>query len=354
MTSIYLIGASLLTPLGADPVTVTAAMDAGISGYQYCEILGEGDEPLQFSPVPEEALKVRLAATLPGLSPPQIRLLKLATFALADIAPQLPEAPVPLFLAGPEPYYYPPMLTPLFTQHLMKSAGVTLDTRSSRTITTGRAGAIQAIEIAFRYFEATGAPYALVGGVDTFYNPRTLDILDNQKRLAGKGFDGFVPGEGAAFMLLASPSAPEAASRQSLLRLHRSAVVHEPGHLLGSAPYTAEALASACAAAMANAQAHGAHINDAGARISTIYSSENGEMHYNKELTVATLRNQDRLSKNRTIIRPAEFLGDLGAAFAPVAITLASAAAAPTKGLNSLVCASSDGGPRGAICLSPV
>src|SRR5690625_6308259 len=93
MTSIYLAGATLLTPLGADPMTVRAAMEAGLSGYQYCNLLGEGEPPIQFSPVPDEALKVRIPAQLPGFSPPQIRLLKLPTFALADIAPQLPAAP---------------------------------------------------------------------------------------------------------------------------------------------------------------------------------------------------------------------------------------------------------------------
>src|SRR5690625_7998538 len=74
MTSIYLAGATLLTPLGADPMTVRAAMEAGLSGYQYCNLLGEGEPPIQFSPVPDEALKVRIPAQLPGFSPPQIRL----------------------------------------------------------------------------------------------------------------------------------------------------------------------------------------------------------------------------------------------------------------------------------------
>lgn len=349
MTSIYLAGATLLTPLGADPMTVRAAMEAGLSGYQYCDLLGEDEPTVQFSPVPEEALKVRVPAQLPGFSPPQIRLLKLATFALADIAPQLPEAPLPLFLAGPEPYYQPGTLAPLLTRHLAKAAGVHLDIASSRTITTGRAGVIEAIEIAFKYFEATGAPYALVGGIDTFYDLRTLDILGKQKRLAGMGFEGLVPGEGAAFLLLASETAPNAAINRNLRRLHRPVVVREPGHLLGNALYTAEALATAWTSAIANA-----HSAEPKELIGTVYSSDTGEMHYNKELTVATLRNQQRLCPSRKIIRPAEFLGDLGAAFGAVAIALASVDASQNQGHNSLVCASSDGGPRGAICLSPV
>ena len=68
-------------------------------------------------------------------------------------------------------------------------------------------------------------------------------------------FDGFVPGEGAAFLLLTSAHAPEAIRNKSLLKLHEPATVHEPGHLLSEAPYTAEALASAFQQAMATTDA---------------------------------------------------------------------------------------------------
>jgi len=183
----------------------------------------------------------------------------------------------------------------------------------------------------------------LVGGIDSFYDLRTLGILQKNRRLSGSdSFDGFVPGEGAAFLLLTSPHAPAAVRNKSAIRLHEPAIVDEPGHLLGKAPYTAEALANAFQQAMTATDMP----------IDTIYSSENGEMHYTRELSVATLRQQHRLHANRKIHRPAAFFGDLGAAFAPVAMGLASASIQKDPERATLVYAASDGGPRGAICLT--
>lgn len=345
MKELYLCGLSMLTPLGADPLMVKTAIDAGINSYQECNILGSDEPPITFSPVPDGALKMRIPAVLPGMSPAQIRLLHLASFALADLEPQLPKIPLPLFLAGPEPYYQPSGVNPTFIKHLVKSTGVDIDFASSRYIATGRSGVIEAIDIAFKYFAATGAEYALVGGIDSFYDIRTLGILEENKRLLGSnGFDGFVPSEAAAFLLIASASAPESVRKNSLLKLYQPAIVRESGHLLGSTPYTAEALAAACKRAIAVVDTP----------IDTLYSCENGEMHYTKELTVATVRNHHNLIPSRKIHRPAECFGDIGAAFSAVAIGLASVDLRTHGNFATLVCASSDGGPRGAICLSSV
>lgn len=339
MKNTYLCGLSMLTPLGASPEMVAAAMNAGINSYQECDLLGDDEPTIKFSPVPPKALNVRIPNQLPGMSPPQIRLLKLATFALADIASQLPSEPIPLFLAGPEPYYPQIGITQTFIKHLVNSTGVNLDFNNSRYIATGRSGVIEAIDTAFTFFTESGAHYALVGGIDSFYDLRTIGILSEKRRIAGDdSFDGFVPSEAASFLLIASANAPESVRDNSLLRLYQPAMTYESGHLLSDAPYTAEALAHAVRAATGK-------IN---APIDTVYASENGEMHYTKELTLARLRNQHALDTNVSVVRPAEHFGDIGAAFAAVAIGLATVKPQAT----TLICASSDGGSRGAICVS--
>jgi hypothetical protein len=77
-------------------------------------------------------------------------------------------------------------------------------------------------------------------------------------------------------------------------------------------------------------------------------------MHYTKELTVATMRIQHSLLPTRHIYRPAECFGDIGAAFGAVAIGLARVGIKKSGGASTLICASSDSGPRGAICVSAV
>lgn len=339
MKHLHLCALSLLTPLGATPDMLKAAMDAGISSYQECDLLGDDEPTIRFSPIPSGALKIRTPDQLPGMSPPQIRLLKFATFALVDISTRLPRTSIPLFLAGPEPYYPQIGINHTFIKHLVTSTGVNLDFGNSRYIATGRSGVLTAIDTAFKFLKASNAPYALIGGADSFYDLRTIGILAEKGRLAGSdSFDGFVPGEAAAFLLLASPDAPEAANRGPLLKLHQPAIAHEPGHLLGNAPYTAEVLARVMSEATATVETP----------INRLYTSENGEMHYTKEVSVAMLRNQHKLCSNNKIIRTAEYMGDLGAASAAVAIALASVEPYTT----TLICASSDGGPRGAICLT--
>ncbi|RYY74919.1 MAG: hypothetical protein EOO52_11410 [Gammaproteobacteria bacterium] len=345
MKEVYLCGLSMLTPLGADARAVKAAIDSGMSSYQECDVLGADEPSIKFSPVPDGALKIRLPNSLPGLSVPQIRLLQIASFALADIATQLPAQHLPLFLAGPEPYYQQIGVNQKFIQNLVIASGVNIDHANSRYIATGRSGVIEAIATAFKYFQSTGAHYALVGGIDSFYDIRTIGILEERKRLLGSNsVDGFVPGEGAGFLLLASPFAPESIRQNSSLKLHQPVLVREPGHLLESAPYTAEALSTACKNA----------ISGAVSRVGVLYSSENGEMHYTKELSIATIRNQHNLLPTRQIYRPAECFGDLGAAFGAVAIGLASVDIKKSGGATTLICASSDGGPRGAICVSAI
>lgn len=339
MKNIYLCELSLLTPLGASAEMLKAAIDAGLNTYQECDLLGEEERSIKFSPIPSGALNVRTAKQFPGMTPSQIRLLKFATFALADLAPRLPTEAMPFFLAGPEPYYPQIGINQIFIKHLVAATGVSFDFSNSRYISTGRSGVITAIDTAYKYFAASGANYALVGGIDSFYDTRTLGILADKKRLAGSdSFDGFVPSESAVFLLLASPSAPDTVLKNSRLTLHQPAIMHEQGHLLGSAPYSAETLASAVATATTTIETP----------IDTVYTSENGEMHYTKEVTLAMLRNKQKFSENCKIIRPAEYIGDTGAASAAIAISLATLSPHRT----TLVCASSDGGPRGAICLT--
>lgn len=342
MNEIYVCDASLLTPIGAMPAMIRAAVDAGLNSYQLCNLPGTEEQTLTFSAVPDTALDVRIPPLLPGMSPPQIRLLKLASFALLDLKPRLPDSSLPLFLAGPESYYQGCGVNQAFISNLVKATGVQLDYTHSRYFAKGRAGFMAALDAAFNYFHTTGTDYALIGGIDSFYDLRTLGILHEQNRLAGDDIaDGFVPGEAASFLLVASPQTKQRLQKRPLLKLHKPALENESGHLLGSLPYRAQALAPAVTNALKNSEG----------TVSRIFSSENGESHYASEISLARLRNHQRLITDCPIYRPAECFGDLGAAFPLVAIGLASVDMHTRSGIT-LVTASSDGGLRGAVALS--
>ena len=348
MSVLHVCELSVITPLGAVPQMIKAAVDAGLNSYQRCSLPGSNEGDLTFSPVPDAALRVPLPAMLPGLSPPQIRLLRLATFALLDLRPNLPGGTLPLFLAGPDTYYPGCGVNPAFINNLLKATGITLDFQHSRYLGKGRAGFMEALDCAFRYVEATGADYALVGGIDCFYDLRTLGILAEQQRVTSEDVaDGFVPGEGAGFLLVAAPHVLPSMPHRPWLTIHRPALTFEPGHMMGNQPYRAQALAPAARKAIANAG------SAARRQVTRIISAENGEAHYTSEVSLMTIRNQHQLVADLPILRLAEHFGDLGAAFSLAAIALASVDMHTQTGIT-LVTAGSDSGLRGALALSAI
>ncbi len=288
--------------------------------------------------VPDAVLKLPLRAPFPGMSPPHIRLLKMAAFALSELAPRLPVGQLPLFLAGPEPYYAENRVSSTFIRHLVDATGVRLDYRNSRYFAEGRAGGIKAVAAAMDRLAQGDLTCVLVGGIDTFYDVRTISALKKQWRLLGDAsIGGMVPGEGAGFLLLTTQSE----NSRSHLALSPPCFGFEQGHLFGQHAYTADALAGVIQQAVA----------EMASPVTTLYSSNNGEYHYQRELTVARLRLKASRVREYRLHHLAEHVGDLGAASAIVALALA--ASEPNPQGASLVCASSDSGPRAAVAISP-
>ncbi|WP_347329813.1 beta-ketoacyl synthase N-terminal-like domain-containing protein [Marinimicrobium locisalis] len=326
---------SFVTPLGAHPAMLASAIAAGMSGFQHSDLFGE-QTPVTFAPVPQAVLDVPLKAPFPGMSPPHIRLLKIAAFALADLTPRLPDTSVPLLLAGPEQYYPQNRVSPPFIQHLINATGLKLDRRNSRYFAEGRAGGLRALGAAMELLAQGDVPYVLVGGIDTFCDARTLSGLKKQWRLLGDAsIGGMVPGEGAGFLLLKASGPSEANVGQFVLAPPQFGF--EQGHLFSSQPYTAETLANVLRQAVKTLATPAA----------SLYSSENGEHHYQRELTLARLRHKGAFTPDHKLVRLAEHVGDLGAAFAPVALALAASEPEPSG--PTVVCASSDSGPRAVV-----
>lgn len=254
-------------------------------------------------------------------------------------------------LAGPEPYLEASTLAPHFIELLGAHTGVSIDLRSSRVIHTGRAGGIDVIDTACKYFASTDQPYALIGGVDSFYDRDLMQYLDRDARLLKySALDGFVPGEGAGFLLLIAPDAPASLRQSALATLSAPGITHEKSHRQSKSFSRTESLASAWTQTIFPSQAP----------IDSIVSSENGERYYAQESQVALTRHQHRLANPYRLYRPAEYFGDVGAAFGPVAIGLACAMAKEKAEANrqinslstSLVYSASDSSLRAALCVT--
>lgn len=103
---------------------------------------------------------------------------------------------------------------------------------------------MHAVEAAHKYL-AEGGDYVLIGGVDTYLDLKLLSRLDAEDRLVLNGAkDGFFPGEGAAFLLLASERV-KAELPAPRIHLARPGFAEEKGHRYNGDPYLGEGLAAA-------------------------------------------------------------------------------------------------------------
>lgn len=337
---LYLAGTGIMTCVGETSEQSLAAIKAGISTYAESPVLGKDHDYLTMALIPDDALPpLEKPVALQAVSPLQQRLLRLATKPLLECLNAVPGGEsIPLFLALPEAQ---PGLRPFpaasFIKYLIAQSGAkNINAAASRTVSTGRAGGLQVLDLAFRYLEATGEQYVVVGGVDSFLDLYNLTILDHQNRIKSEfSMEGFVPGEAGAFTLLSSVRPAKADS----IAIYYPALADELGHRYSDQPYTGDGLAQAMRSAIKNGP---------GGPIKKIYSSLNGEHFGAKEYGVASIRNSASFTENVVLEHPADCIGDIGAAFAPLLLALAASGAG-----NKLVYCSSDGAYRGAVCIEP-
>lgn len=336
---LYLAGSGIMTSVGETSEQSLAAIKAGISTYAESSVLGKNHVYLTMALIPQGALPP-LEAPLASLalSPLQQRLLRLAAKPLLECLNAVPDGQtVPLFLALPENL---PGLRPFpatnFIKYLIAQSGAkNVNAAASRTVSTGRAGGLQALDLAFRYLEATGEQHVIVGGVDSFLDLYNLAVLDQQNRIKSESsMEGFVPGEAGAFILLSSARSGQGKTTA----VYYPGLADEPGHRFSDKPYTGDGLAQAMRMAIHNGP---------GGPIQKIYSSLNGEHFGAKEYGVALIRNSASFTENMLLEHPADCIGDVGAASAPLLIAVGAAGNAG----NGLVYCSSDGAYRGAVCI---
>jgi 3-oxoacyl-[acyl-carrier-protein] synthase-1 len=349
MTSGVIVASSVLCPTGRGTEQVWAAVRAGISRIGNSHIMDRHFEPIQMGLVPEDALEPELPPEIDALPLPSRarRMLRLAAPALKSVLEHAGAPPVRLFLGLPQLTVTEAQWIKGFALYLGKIAGVAIDAPNSRVVPSGRAAALMALELALDALDRDPARPVIVGGVDTFLDLRLLASLDADGRILGsRVMDGFIPGEGAAFLVLSHPASIGQAQGRVSLTVQAAASASDPGHRSGPEPARGEGLAEAI-------EVLRGRLRDGCPPVATTFAGLSGESFDAKLWGIARMRHSDFFAAAMVLEHPADCFGDAGAATGAILLALAaSAIGRGHRAAPALVWAASDGESRACALLS--
>jgi 3-oxoacyl-[acyl-carrier-protein] synthase I len=317
--AVEILGVGLATPVGLSRRAAAAAIRAGVCRFRASDLLNKDLQPLVLSQVAPEHLP-KLSPALPAgpATEARDRMVALGGLALAEACAGCPEPPPVLIALPDEPPGAPDADGAAFLRALAIQAGVAVDAPRSRFYRQGGAAGLVALRDALALL-ASGAPCVLVGGVDSFVDPERLERLDAEGRLLGASKDGFVPGEGAAFLALAPVNARRSSGPRAVARVAGVGLGTERGHRYSSEPYRGDGLAEAFRNLL---EPLGSDEDP----VRCVCAGFNGESLPAKEWGVAYLRNAERFAEGFAVEHPADCIGDAGAALGPILLGLAALA----------------------------
>jgi 3-oxoacyl-[acyl-carrier-protein] synthase-1 len=232
-----------------------------------------------------------------------------------------------------------------------------------RLIARGHASLAAAVAQAGAVLAAQTFDAAVVGGADSYYDADAIDELIEQKRLFdGRNPDSLIPGEGAAFLVLARAAVAKRARLPVLGRIEAAGVAREPNTMLSSRPCSSQGLTWAMRSVIEPLKARRR-------KLDWIFADLTNEHYRGQEFQLALPRNltPGGLDDGGRSFQPVarnplrmdfipERFGDIGAATMPTAAVVATEAFArgDPSAETCLLLGSSVGADRGAVLISSV
>lgn len=349
--AIYIANTGMINSIGYDTKMVHAVWRAGHSAYEISNHMTRDRHLATLAKIPSEAESplVEQLDERSDIRPRDKRLLGYAQIAIEQALSRHQGAEVPLLLTGPENYSgFTNQLPNDFLRYLSQQTQAPIDYSASRLSSLGRAGVIESLRLAEHYLRSYNFPAVLVGGIDSGQYDAWLQKLDADGRLKTERpepEDGFVPGDGAAMLLLTLDPSASLCTEQYRFRLAPPGIAEEAGHLYSDHPNLGAGLDRAVKEAAS-------HLPSA-TKISRLFSSANGESFWAKELGVAVLRSSD-IFQDLEHLHPADCYGDIGAATGATLIGVALWEAMQfSTNAATMITTSSDHALRSAVCLIP-
>lgn len=327
-------GSGLVTGVGLSAPAACAAIRCALDRFEETRFMGPGGDWLMGSEVPLEQ---------PWRGTTKLsQMLAMALRECAATAPRLALASVPILLCLAE-MDRPGRLHALAEQVSRQTSaelGLAFHDRS-QVIERGHVGLGVALLQARRLIYQEGHPQVLVAGVDSLLVGPTIRALEEQDRLlTSRNSDGFIPGEGAAAILLEPPrpeGGPQLTCRGLGFGVERA--TEDSGE-----PLRADGLVAAIREALADA---GCDLGDLDFRITDL----SGSQYRFKEASLALSRILRTRKPEFDLWHPADCVGELGAAIGGIMIAVIDAACRKgySKGNRILFHLGNDDGKRTAM-----
>jgi 3-oxoacyl-[acyl-carrier-protein] synthase-1 len=215
---------------------------------------------------------------------------------------------------------------------------------ASEVLAYGRAAGVVGLAKAAKLIFEDGVRRVMVAGVDSLLSASMLEAYEERERLlTSVNSDGFVPGEGAAAVMLETPS--QEPGMQLLCCGVGTAI--EKAHVESGIPNRADGLVSAIRTALKDA---GCTIDSLDFRITDV----SGEQYAFREATLALTRLLRKRKQEFDIWHPADCVGEVGACCGPIILGVlhASMNGGYSPGSRALCHLGNDTGERVALVVA--
>lgn len=337
MTPLYLGPAGAVTALGLDLDRTVSSLRAGLDGFRRVPFMGASGEDLQAVPI------VGFAEAVSGVD----RYLALACRSIEPCLAglrddRLQRTAVVIGLPRPERPGVPVNLAERLREQLAKALG--LQSAMVHSVSLGRVSMFGCLATARRLLAEAQADACVVGGVDVLTNGDSLRGLSRNRELKEK-WDGYLPGEGAAFVHLSSRPLSSGSWGGECAFVSGIAAARELASGTKDDPLTGKAVAATLRDAMRDAALPetgvNLHINDLNGTRSAFEDNAFGLARY--------MRTPEH---SYEVWHVASYLGETGAACGAIQLVWAQAALelgfAPGRGI---LLSAADGDIRSAAVL---
>jgi 3-oxoacyl-[acyl-carrier-protein] synthase I len=320
-----------ITSIGLTAPSTIAAQRAGIAGNtEHAYMIDRTGEPMIVARVPWGGAD----------EDPVARMGELAAAAAQEALTDLDGRPIDMLLALPDPRPglptgYPDSVADRLTAALSNMA--VISTVNVKPL--GNAAGLSLLKQAATHVARVPEALVLVGGVDTWLTPETLEWLDSIESLHSAAMPwGFCPAEAAAFCVIGAERA------ESRLAIVGAGEAVEENRIRTETVCIGRGLSTAWRSALAP-------LERTPHRVDAIWADLNSEPYRGEEIGFSVLRTREHLADEVEILTAVDCWGDVGAASGPLMLIAAEAGAKKgyAKGPLSLLSASSDSGMRAAL-----